>query len=190
MSDKIKRVTDPADPNRCQGNGPTGQCMNLAMEGSDYCAAHGGNKGQESSEKERLRNYKLKCAAIRRNMIEKSHSTGIKSLRDEIALARTVLEEVLNKCDTAVDLILSQNQIQQWIAQIDKLVTSCHKLETSLGMTLDRAAILKLGTAFIDAMTEGVNSCTELNEQGKTALLTSLSDSIFDIIKDVGCDAS
>ena len=33
----ITKVTDPADPNRCQGVFSGGQCLNKAVPGCEYC---------------------------------------------------------------------------------------------------------------------------------------------------------
>ena len=39
----MERVTDLADPRRCKASVGTGQCMTVALEGSDYCQVHAGS---------------------------------------------------------------------------------------------------------------------------------------------------
>ena len=62
----------------------------------------------------------------------------IKSLREEIAILREVLSRILEQCDPeSNDVILMHAPISDLVSKIERLVTSCHKLETSMKFLLD-----------------------------------------------------
>ena len=86
----MKRVKDPTDPNRCQGAAPDGQCWNRAEPGSDRCRVHGGWDKQAEQDK---RLYLLTKAQHRMRLAQLSEHEHIKSLRDEIALARILIAD-------------------------------------------------------------------------------------------------
>jgi hypothetical protein len=158
---KIKRADYPEE--QCQHIIPSkGQCRNRKEEHSDYCLAHGGNRAGEKVTADSLRNYQLtKWHAKVHRFTESNH---IKSLRDEIGIMRMVLEEQLERCSEPVDLIISQGRIGNMIQQIEKLVTSCHKLETNLGETLDKTALANFAGQIIQIISRIVVDDKQLEE--------------------------
>ena len=161
MADIVKAI-DEADPNRCQGiAGNQGQCYNMAVKTEDgvygnFCLAHGGNKFLESQKKCAIRNYQLDKFKGRLN--RHAGSSGLKSLRDEIAILRMIMEERLNACRDATDLILNSGAISDLVLKIDKLVSSCHKLEGSMGQLLDKSAILQFAAEIIEIVGDEVQN--------------------------------
>ena len=143
---------EPDDPNRCQGSGQRGQCEYLAEQRPDgtyykYCVRHlGGTRKRE--EQQRMRNYRLDRFQAR--MEEFAENDAIKSLREEVGIARMLLEEVIRKCQDSDELLLASNRISELTARIEKLVMSCHRLEQSSGMLLDKASILRLADTIVD----------------------------------------
>lgn len=162
MSDNIKKVTDPADPHRCQAMaGAQGQCMNMAVQAEDgdygeFCMAHGGNRYINKKNDDAIRNYRLDKFKSRLN--RHASSDGLKSLRDEIAILRMIMEERLNSCRDATDLVLNSGAISDLVIKIDKVVSSCHKLEGSMGQLLDKSAILQFASEIIDIVGDEVTS--------------------------------
>jgi len=145
MADIVRVEED--SPERCQGVNRQGQCLNKREPGSDYCIAHGGNKGREKMEKESLKNYRLtKFQAQIQKYVD---SPNIKCLRDEVGILRVLMEEKLNQCSDAKDLIYQSGPISDLVIKIEKLVTSCHKLEGSMGSLLDKQAIIQFGSELI-----------------------------------------
>jgi len=63
-------------------------------------------------------------------------------LRGEIGVMRILVEERLQACKDPYDLITYSREIAHYVEQIQKLVTSCHRLEKSYGVLLDREAAL------------------------------------------------
>lgn len=155
MSEDIKRVKDEADPNRCQATNSQGQCMNVSVEHGDMCLAHGGNMQENKHKRIELNNYRLdKQYARAKNFAESEHS---KNLRDEIGILRMVLEEKLNQVSDNFDLVLNAGPISDLILKIEKLVTSCHKLEGSMGQLLDKPAILTFASEVIKIITDVIS---------------------------------
>jgi len=154
----IKRAESPAT--QCQHTLKDRQCPNEVATNSNYCLAHGGNKAEESLEKQKLRNYRLTKWNAR--IYRFSESSNIKSLRDEIGIVRMILEEQLETCQSQMDLILSSTRISLLVGQIEKLVSSCHKLETNLGEVLDKTALANFAGQVIRIIGEVVEDEAQL----------------------------
>ena len=174
MEYEIERVEED-DPMRCQTNMRTGQCRNKATTLGGTCPAHGGNSVLEAQTKKSIRNYKL--AKFQVALDRHADSPRLKSLNDEVAILRMTLEEVLNSCDGAHDLLLQSHLISDLVVKIEKLVKSCHSLESSLGMMLDKQAILAFAQKVIDTVSK-----EDLTENQ----LTSISNGILQAVGDVG----
>lgn len=156
-TDKFERVEDPADPERCQGiRGSGDQCYNKSLPHSDYCAAHGGNKGEEAHERKQANNYRLQQWKWRKRLGELSESDTIKSLREEIGILRVLMEERLTRIEDPTDLILQSGPISDLVMKIDRVVNSCHKLEGSMGQLLDKSAVLQFANVVIDIISQEI----------------------------------
>ena len=180
MSNQIVKATSEDDPERCQAVNSQGQCRNKGVALADesigtYCIAHGGNGQQASVLKAAVSNYRLERWQSR--LAEKAEAEGLKSLRDEIGILRIVLEERLAKCDDAHDLILQSGPISDMVMKIERVVTSCHKLEGSMGQLLDKQAILQFAQMVIGIL--GVHITDE-------SLLNTIADEIVGKINDIG----
>lgn len=148
----IQKVEYPEAKNRCQAVTSQGQCLNQAMPGMAWCTVHGGNVQAKSQEKASLSNYRL--GLWQAKLERQTSSTQLKSLRDEIGILRILLEEKMNKCQDVTDLILQSAGISDLVVKIEKLVTSCNKLESSLGELMDKQAILRFAGSVISIITE------------------------------------
>lgn len=148
----FSRVPYPEHPNRCQSVNSVGQCLNLAVilpDGSygTNCLAHNGNMQINRAKVNGLRNYNLSKWQARVEQF--GSSSDVKSLRDEIGILRLLMEERLNRCQDAQDLILQSAPIADLVMKIEKVVASCHKLEGSMGQLLDKQAILQFAQQVI-----------------------------------------
>lgn len=156
-AENMTTQTRPDCPNRCQRVTGQGQCTNKGValpDGtfSQYCAMHNGNVDLRNYKKESVRNYRLTKwhAELQR------HATApeVKGLRDEIGILRMVLEERLNRCTDSTDILLHSGAIGDMVLKIEKLVSSCHKLEGLMGQLLDKQAILQFAGEVIDIIGE------------------------------------
>lgn len=183
----IERVESPDAPNRCQAVTPQGQCMNKAVEGCTNCLAHGGAKQRDLNAKEAMKNYRLTKAEWTEKAHSLARSSNIKSLRDEIALLRVLMQEHLDACRTSADLLLKSHIISDLVLKIDKVVSSCHKLETSLGQTLDKAQILHLSSLIIDRIGSALSFIDDPNI--RDAALEAVAEAILQAVSDNDTEA-
>lgn len=150
----FERVADD-DPNRCQGVKPTqGQCNNKAIEGSQFCPAHGGNRGANELAKEKKFMYQL--TKFKARMADFATNPAIKGLREEIGVLRMVLETTINRCKDEHDLMLASTGISNMVCNIERMVTSCHKLEMNLGQLLDRNKAMLMADEMIQIITSEI----------------------------------
>ena len=179
-SDQIFPITDDADPHRCQSViYSQGQCRNKAIYVKDYdvwtanCPVHGGNKQAASIMDKAYKNYML--TKFRALLARHSSSDFIKSLRDEIGILRMLLEVQINSCNDSVELMLSSGPISDLVLKIEKVVSSCHKLEGSMGQLVDKAALLQFAHQVVSIISKHIED---------SAVLSQIADEILDILKD------
>lgn len=180
IESKFKRITDPADPRRCQAVHGNGQCIYLAEENSNFCIMHGGHGAKNTAKKEQLHKYLLAQWQARTDDFAEDNS--IKSLRGEIGILRMTLEQTITQCNNPMDVVLWSDKIGGLVQKIEKVVVSCHRLETSSGRMLDRTAALQLAAQIVDiisnhivdpAIVEGIsgdiiNAIAQINSSEKT----------------------
>lgn len=138
----MQRVTDLADSRRCQGPKSDGQCQNVAEDGSAYCQACG---GKSLAPARRLRQYLLAKAQDSTRLAQFAEHEEVKSLRDEIALARMLIERRFNLIRDDADLIAACGSLNTLLLTVERLVKSAHAIEKSLGTLLARSAVLRVG---------------------------------------------
>ena len=150
MADDIERIEHDADPERCesQHRQTQDQCSNKRMPGSKYCKVHGGNAAAQAESKKQHNNYRL--IKFKSRVDEFASSPGIKNLREEIGIVRMILEETLNQCKDTNDLMIYSAKITGLVREITGLVNSTHKLESSLGVLLDKMAVQQLGQEIVE----------------------------------------
>jgi hypothetical protein len=156
-----KEVKDPSL--RCQAlmhNG-TEQCMYRVVEGSTRCILHGGHHAAKRLEEAKIKNYQLRC--YQKRVSELSNSDAIKSLREEIGILRMLLETIVNKCEDDNDLLMYAPKIASLAEKIEKLVVSCHRLESSLGFLMDKSTVLNISKEIINIISIHINDPTKLD---------------------------
>lgn len=159
MQGKLLKVEEDS-PDRCQAIAQHGQCVYKAIEGTVYCTMHAGVT-QDLVRKEKLRNYRFQ--QYRERIENKADSGVIKSLREEIGILRVIMEEVVNKCKDDNDLLIYAPRITDLALKIEKVVVSCHKLETSLGHTLDKTAVLTIATRIVSIVSSYITDENTIN---------------------------
>lgn len=155
MSDAITRISSPDDPHRCQGMTAKGQCMAVAVETSPgvfgkYCMIHGGASEMRTQEKHRLNRYRL--SKFQAQYQDQLNQPDVKSLRDEVAILRMMLEERLNACQSASELVVASGPISELIQKIERVVVSCHKLELAADQLLDKARLAQIADQVVKAV--------------------------------------
>lgn len=152
---EVKRCSDPDDPNRCQGQKrDTDQCMNEAMLGSKFCPVHGGNQAALLTNKEDLFQYRL--IKFKERVQDFATHPSIKNLREEIGVTRLMLESLINQCDDANSLLMHSSKISSLIRDISSLVNSSHKLESSMGVLLDKMSAVQLSQEIVTIISDSM----------------------------------
>jgi hypothetical protein len=148
MDNKFTRWHPDDDPNeRCIQTVKTGQCPYKKDINTDFCPMHGSNKSVIKQQEEVQRNYRLNRWKKRVN--ELADNDQVKSLREEIGILRVIMEEMLNKCEDATDLLMYSHRIADTAMKIERLVVSCDKLETKMGMLLSKRAVIQLAGDYV-----------------------------------------
>jgi hypothetical protein len=135
------------DPDRCQGKTIEGACQFKRVPPSIYCVRHGANIAVNSEKKEELRTYRAAQWQVR--IGEFADSDRVKSLREDIGVLRLVLEQMLMMCKDSSELLLYSSRITDTVTRIEKLVSSCHRLEASTGGLLDKGQAIQLAGTIV-----------------------------------------
>lgn len=143
---KFERVA-PDSPDRCQGKFQNGQCPFKKMSGSDFCPMHGGPTVQNSAAAASTRMYRLAKWRDRHDQLVEDDQ--IKSLREEIGILRIVMEETINMCKSSEEILMYSSKISDLAIKLEKLVSSCHRLEASTGVLLDKTAAIHLASVIV-----------------------------------------
>jgi len=151
---------DPDACERCIAN--EAKCIYLAIEGTKSCARHGGGIRAASLKTKAANQYRLGVWQSRLN--EFAHHDGIKSLRDEIGILRMVLEEQMKKCHEPSELLMFSARIQGLTQDIQKLVTSCDRLERNMGSMMDKPTAIQFAAKIITILGRHVDDGDILDE--------------------------
>lgn len=143
----MNRVTDPADPNRCQGAAQEGQCWNVAEIGCEYCVVHGGKSTQNAEE---VKSYILAKIDYNRRIAEMAEDLNpIRELNESLASLRELRTTILARCETADDLLLKSPQLQDLVLRTDKVAKTLAVLRLQMHEALNKAAVQNLGREIV-----------------------------------------
>jgi hypothetical protein len=158
----MDRVTDLADPNRCKGAAPDGQCQNVAEDGSEYCRAHAGNNRKALAARKSL--YDL--TRHRARVAEFGEHEEAKTLRNEIAMCRQMIQEVWNRIDaTEGALITGCSQLNQLFMTLEKLMKTSETIEKNQGLTLSKTTIIVFGQEMVGILKEELRGVPEFEDR-------------------------
>lgn len=126
------------DPNRCQALAGNKQCRNEAVEGCTVCESHGGRVRLRSLTK---RQYDIDDSHIAKQYQRFADHEAIYSLRDEIALVRTLIS---NSLKNIADDPLTIPAILSMTTTLEKLVKTSATTEYRLGQLLSKDAVTRI----------------------------------------------
>ena len=154
MAHELERVNAEDDPRRCHGATRTGQCWNVSAAGSDRCMACAKTDLVEADR----RSYLLTDPRFQTRMMELGEVDEIKSLRDEVAIARMLIEERLNRIKKDEDFFTATGAINSLLLTVEKLVSRSHILEQNLGQLYHRSTVAQLMQAVVEIIDDEVRS--------------------------------
>lgn len=130
------------------------QCPYLAEEGSTYCVRHASNAEKQAANIEEQRNYNLGKWRARVN--ELADNTKAKSIREEVGIMRLLIENVMVRCKDEHELFLQTGRLSDLLMKAEKLISSCHRLETANGQLLDRTVALSWASAMVGIIADEI----------------------------------
>ena len=186
MSEKMKQTlcrVEAGDPEQCQAmNYQQGiQCRFKSEPASKFCIMHGGHGSAESIRVADFNQYRFRKYQARHK--EFTDSAKLRSVDEEIGVLRMVLEEIVNMCESSMDLMLYSQKISDLVRDITKCVIVSDKLATKAGMLIGRQEAMVIGNRVVDIL------ATHITDE---ALLLKLADEISDAftMKVEGSDGS
>lgn len=139
--------TEKDDPRRCQGVSNKGQCQLQAIEGVKHCKIHGGANQATALAGRQADMYRLTKYQSRMN--ELSNHDQVKGLRSEIGILRILMEERLNSIGGPLELMTEAPIIGDLAMKIERLVSSCQKIEGAMGQLMDKQALLQFADVVV-----------------------------------------
>lgn len=157
------------------------RCKNKKEDECERCAMHGANALKQSAEKKRLNMYKL--AKYQGRVDELAEHDKVKSLRNEIGILRMLFEEKYNAAAAGGEhsLILCSGPLTDMLMKIEKLVSSCQRLENSLDNMLDKQQVKNIATRLMQSLSECVNEL-DLSPEVASALLEKVANKFLEDI--------
>ncbi len=171
---------EPDDPRRCQAVAKHGQCTHLAVAPSKYCKPHG-LKGDVTLHKARVQHYRINDPALQDSMKRQSELEEVRSLREEIHLVRSMIEMRLNLVDDEDRgaMLLAFSSVNTYMQTLEKLVSSCHRMEVSLGSLLTKAAIFSLGQEIVIILADelqGIDNYEEIVDRISERVVVAIAN--------------
>jgi len=148
------RVKDD-DLDRCQASTTKGSCNLKAIPNGKYCLVHGGAIEAKNKERQNLKNYRL--AKFRVRATELGNSSHLTNLTDEVAILRILIEEMINSCDDSSQLLLRAGPLADLLMKSEKLVTSCHRLDSRLGNLLSKDKVMQFAQLVVEIISSEIN---------------------------------
>ena len=132
---------------QCEHTTSTYQCPHEALEGDKFCEKH--SRDPQAQPK---RQYLLNKAKYQQRYCDFADSTDLRTLRDEIAILRMVMQERLNMISNDSEMLASCGQIASLAITIERLVKSCHSLESRLGTLLAKPTLLGIANELVQIL--------------------------------------
>jgi hypothetical protein len=90
----------------------------------------------------------------------------VRSLREEIHLARVMIETRLDMIepDDKGDMLSAFGSINTYLQTIEKLTSSCHKMEISLGHLLTKSSVFALGQDMVAILADELSGIDNYEE--------------------------
>lgn len=160
------RVTDPADPERCQGSAGLSQCSNRSEPGAEFCTVHGADPYAADDEERRV--YHLTEARSRQRLAELAEHDPVHALNEVLSLARLAIEKRYNLVYEDADLYSAYRDLNALQLLVARIVKTAHSIEQNLGVLLGKPTVLRFGQLVIRIVAEeleGLEGYTDVVEK-------------------------
>jgi len=174
----MPRIADP--DKRCQHVSDRAQCTQERVEGSLYCKAHD-FRAEGRVEAAKLRHYLLTDARFSGRLAALSDHEDIKSLREEIAFARMLIETRFNMIAGEGELLAACGTLNSLLLTVERLVKACNQVERNLGTLLAKPTIVALGREIIEIIIDELEDI-----DNSDVIIDKISDRIIPAILEAG----
>lgn len=124
------------ESDQCEGMTARGRCPFKHTPNSAMCEMHNGNMIEKSLERKRVDLYKIN--KYQEKMRHISGHPDMRSLHNEIALLRIMIEDRFNMVNEENDLLIHGGAIADLISKVNVSVMNMNKLEEKLGVLLSK----------------------------------------------------
>lgn len=131
----------------CKAPMSSGPCRHYALPGKDYCSMHQNVYTRTENAKSI---YQFRLAQYQARVDELADHPQLRSLTNELAVSRMVLEEIVNKCDNEAKFLAYQPRIHQMLQLVGDLTVKCQRLEQQFGGLLSINEVFQILDAFAD----------------------------------------
>lgn len=129
---------------KCEYITSKGQCENDAITNTRFCPQH-----SVHSTETMINQYRVACKLLGDAPTRHSQTDALKSLKGEIALLRSLIESRLNMVQSDAELIAAMPALKDSFLAVEKLVASCHQMDTKLANLIDKQALMSLAQEII-----------------------------------------
>jgi len=130
-------------------------CHHEALNGSDYCARHGGNKAVIAQQKADIYNFQKTDFLHRAG--ELAYHPSRFSLTVELGILRSILDNYLEKMTDAKQVEKYTGVVNKQIELIDKIITKAMSLETKLQALLSKEEVAEILQQVVNCIEEYVS---------------------------------
>jgi type I site-specific restriction endonuclease len=101
-----------------------------------------------------MRKYMLASAEDQGLLAKYADDDELKSLREEIALLRMIIQKTLADAQSDVEKINAYSKVSEYVVKVERLLKTCHTLDQSMGNLLAKSALRRLGQQLGQAIVE------------------------------------
>ncbi|MEK0346372.1 MAG: hypothetical protein QQN65_06015, partial [Nitrosopumilus sp.] len=140
---------------QCQSLANGNPCYYEKVEGSEYCAMHGGQTAVRVKRKQEM--YDLRKSKWLQKLADDKLDDFGKgknkfNMSEELGILRIVLQEILGQCTDTTQLMRHNQKISNTISQIERLISSSLKLDQKLGQLVTKDEMLAIAQALIECI--------------------------------------
>jgi hypothetical protein len=161
---------------KCEFTTATGQCTEEALEGDRYCSLH----THLDPDKHQKRMYNLLKYKYRTRYEQIGEHESLRSLREEVAMAKMMLEETFNSIHNDSEFLASRADLAHQLATVEKLVSSMLKMEVSMGTLISKPTLLKIASDIVQILLDKLKDVA-----GHELLIDEISAEIIKTIENV-----
>lgn len=130
---------------QCEHTGKRGRCTAPKADGSDFCLTH-------SDEADRIRGYRISNPELRERFEHHSRSDLFASLRQEVDLLRSMIEDRVSQANTPAERINVFNAVRPALVDVVKCIETLSKLERQNNIVLGKEALAWLNKEIIQIL--------------------------------------